>query len=87
MGVRVDRFWVVYVSATMEAIHPDCLFISEGAIRDYMKAHPMPEDPIYSPENLIGDITDSTGFLSLSDEMKPETREYVAELIGWLMEH
>ncbi|GAI56297.1 unnamed protein product, partial [marine sediment metagenome] len=66
---------------------PDGLFISEEEIRDYMKKHPMPEDPEYSPEDLIKDITDSTGFLSLSDEMKPETREYVAELIGALMEH
>ena len=59
--------------------------ISKEDIREYMKENPMPKDPEYSQEDLIGDVTGTTGFLPLSDAMKPETREYVDELIGELM--
>lgn len=82
MSIKVGRFWLVYESVTMEAFNPEHYGITEEDIRNYMKEHPMPEDPEYSPEDLIKDITDSTGFLSLSSDMKPETREYVAEFIG-----
>lgn len=85
MGIRVGRFWLVYESVTMEAINPIYIGISEEDIRDYMKTHPMPEDSEYSPEDLIRDVTNTSGFLSLSDEMKPETREYTVELIGALL--
>jgi len=85
MGVRVDRFWVVYESVGGNAIDPEYLGISKGKIQEYMKENPMPEDHEYSPEDLIIDVTQSSGFLTLSNDMKPETREYVAELIGELM--
>lgn len=75
---------MVYNSFDMEAINPEYLGISKEDIREYMKENPMPKDPEYSPEDLIGDVTGTTGFLTLSDAMKQETREYVAELIGEL---
>ena len=84
MGVRVDRFWVVYDSVCGEAIDPEYLGISKEDIREYMKENPMPKDPEYSPEDLIIDVTKSSGFLKLPDAMQPETRGYVAELIGEL---
>lgn len=74
----------MYESITMEAINPEYLGISKEDIREYMKENPMPKDPEYSQEDLISDITQSGGFLTLSDAMQPETREYVAELIGAL---
>jgi len=85
MSIQVGRFWLVYESITMESFNPEHYGITEEDIRNYMIDHPMPEDPEYSPEDLIADITDSTGFLSLSDEMKAVTRGYVAELIGALI--
>jgi len=85
MTVKVDRFWIVYESTSMQAIDPDYLCISEEDIREYMKEHPMPDDPHYSVEDLIGDLTMSAGFLTLPDSLKPETRQYVADLIQHLM--
>ena len=84
MGIRVDRFWVVYESIAMEAIDPEYLGIDKEDILKYMKENPMPKDPEYSPEDLIIDVTQSSGFLKLPDAMQPETRGYVAELIGEL---
>jgi len=85
MGIKVDRFWVVYESTTMQAIDPDYLTISEEDIREYMKKHPIPDDPHYSTQDLIWDLTQSAGMLTLSDSLKPETRQYVADLIQELM--
>jgi len=75
----------VYESTTMQAIDPDYLTISEEDIREYMKEHPMPDDPHYSAQDLIWDLTQSAGMLTLSDSLKPETRQYVADLIQELM--
>jgi hypothetical protein len=85
MGIRVERKWVVFESCSMTAIYPDSLGITREEIEEYMKDHPMPEDQFYSKEDLICDVTDTSSMLTLSDELKQDTREYVAELIGALM--
>lgn len=85
MGIRVDRYWVVYDSMSMKAIDPEYLFIAEDKIKEYVKENPMPEDPEYSSEDLIGDITESSGFYTLPDNVKVETRNYVANLLNDLI--
>jgi len=85
MSIQVGRFWVVYESFTMNAIDPEYLSITEEEIREYMKEHPMPDDENYSEEDLIGDITNSSGFYCLPDEIKEETREYVKQLLNDLI--
>ena len=45
----------------------------------------MPEDSAYSAEEMIGDITNSTGALTLPDETKEETAHFVADLINELV--
>jgi len=83
--IRVDRFWVVYSSTTMEAVNPEHLSLTRKEIEEYMKDHPMPEDPEYGREDLIKDLTMSSGFYRLPDNTKEETQEYVAELLNALI--
>ena len=54
-------------------------------IREYMKEHPMPDDENYSEEDLIEDITNSSGFYCLPNGTKEETRKYVAQLLNDLI--
>jgi len=83
--IRVDKFYVVYESTTMEAVNPEHLSLTREEIEEYMKNHPMPEDPAYSKEELIEDLTKSSGFYCLPNDTKEETREYVAELLNALI--
>jgi hypothetical protein len=85
VAIRVEKKWIVYESCSGEAIDPAYLGITREDIEEYMKEHPMPEDPNYSKKDLIGDLTESSGMLTLLDELKQETREYVAEVIGALV--
>jgi len=85
MSVRVGQFLVVYESVTMTPIDPESLSISKEDIEKYMEKHPMPEDPAYTKEDLIADITESNGFYSLPANTKQETRDYVAELLNELL--
>jgi len=85
MGVRCETQRLFYHSFNMEAINPEYLGISEEAIREYMKEHPKPDDPYYSTEDMIYDLTDTSGFLSLSDNVSEETATYMCEMIEDLM--
>jgi len=84
MGVRARKGWYLYHSITCEAVDPQYLGITEEQIKEYLKENPMPEDPGYSIEEMIGDITNSTGALTLPDETKEETADFVATLIDEL---
>jgi len=85
MGVRARKGWYLYHSVTCEAVEPEYLCITEEQIREYLKEHPMPEDSAYSAEEMISDITNSTGALTLPDETKEETAHFVADLINELV--
>ena len=85
MGIRVDDFKVVYESVTMEAINPEYLGITREQIEGYIKEHPYPDDPAYPVEFMIGDITQSSGFYCLPKDIKEETTDFIATLIGELL--
>lgn len=85
MGIRVDDFKVVYDSVTMETIDPLYLSITKQQIEEYLKEHPMPEDPEYSLEDMINDITKSSGFYHLPKATKQDTADFIATLISDLM--
>lgn len=85
MGIRVGDFKVVYESVTMTAIDPEYLGITREQIEDYLKDKPMPDDPAYSVEDMIGDVTASSGFYCLPRDIKDETADFVATLIGDLI--
>lgn len=85
MGIRVGNFKVVYDSITMEAINPEYLTITKEEIMEYVKNKPMPDDPEYSLEDMIGDITDSIGFYTLPKKIKKETANFVATMLNDLI--
>ena len=85
MGIRTGNFKLVYNSFTMETIDPSYLGISKKQITDYLKKHSMPDDPEYSVEDMVGDISESSGFYCLPDKVKDETANFVATLISDLM--
>ena len=83
--IRIERKIVAFDSMTYNAINPEYLGISEAQIREYMKEHPMPEDPEYTPEELINDLTASSGMYCLSSNVKAETIEYIENLLNALL--
>ena len=85
MSIRVEPKIIVYESVTMTAIDPEHLGFKEDEIRRYMKENPMPDDPSYSSNDLVIDLTESAGILTLPDGVTPETMDYVAELIQALI--
>ena len=85
MSIRCGNFKVIYESVTMQAITPSDLGLSADSIRQYLATHPFPEDPAYSAEDFIGDVTQSSGFYCLPQDTKSETDDYIADCIQELM--
>jgi len=85
MSIRWGSFKVVYHSTTMEAVNPEYLGITTEQIRNYLKKNPMPDDPAYSVEDLIDDITKSSGFYTLPKDIRDETADFVVTLIDELL--
>ena len=83
--IKIEQKLVAFDSMTYNAINPEYLGISEDQIRDYIKEHPMPEDPNYTAEDLIADLTHSSGMYCLPSNVKTETIEYVEELLNALI--
>jgi hypothetical protein len=77
---KVDDSYGIWAGYTCEFINPATLLISEERIKDYVKDNPFPEDPDYSLENCIDDLTRSEGSYIIPTK-KRETAEYIAELI------
>ena len=83
--IRIEQKVVAFDSMTYDAINPEYLGISEAQIRDYIKEHPMPEDPNYTAEDLIADLTHSSGMYCLPSNVKVETIEYIEGLLNTLV--
>lgn len=85
MGIRIGNFKMVYESTCMEAIDCQYLGITREKMEEYLKEHPMPDDPEYSLEDMIGDITGSSGFYILPNKIQDDTANFIATLIGDFM--
>ena len=83
--IRIENKLIAYDSVTMTAIEPQYLGITEKEIIEYMKDHPMPEDPLYCPQELIADLTGSEGMYILPAGIKEETIQYIEDLLNQLM--
>ena len=83
--IRIESKLLAIDSVTMEPIYPQFAGITEDELRAYIKEHPMPEDPNYSPEDLIMDLTRSEGIYILPFNVKEETIDYVQELLNTLI--
>ena len=69
----------------MEAFNPEHNRIREEKIREYLKIHPMPDDPEYKSEDLIYDLTESSGMYTLPLAVKESTIDYVADILNTLL--
>ena len=85
MAIRIERKLVCYESVTMEAINPQFHNISKEKIIRYMKNNPMPNDPAYSKEDLILDLTQSQGMYTLPNNVRQETIEYIENLLNTIL--
>ena len=83
--IRIEQKLIAYDSITWEPINPEFIGITEKEIIDYMKEHPMPKDPNYTPKDLIADLTHSSGMYCLPSNVKVETIEYIEELLNTLV--
>ena len=83
--IECKKVWLVYESNTSTALDPEYLSITEDDIYEYMKENKMPEDPAYSKSDLILDLTKSSGFYQLPDEIKKETINYIVDMLNDLV--
>lgn len=84
MGVRIKKRYVVFDSITGYVFEPEWAKITKENIEKYLEEHPMPEDPKYTKEDLINDLTNMTGGLLLSEDLKGETISFLEDMIGEL---
>ena len=82
--IKIRRCWVAYEDTLSTAVDPEYLPITREDIENYIKEHPMPEDPEYTKEDLIYDLTASSGVYTLPDGIKQETADYIEELLNAL---
>lgn len=84
MSVTAHKGYIFYQSCTGIGFDPEYACISKKEIKNYLKENPMPADPEYSEEDLIGDITGSSGIYTLSEKVRPETVSYIQDLLAEL---
>ena len=83
MGIRVEKMTVVYASDTMTAIDPS-IFLKPKEVFIYMLFNPVPKDPNYSAEDLLGD-SESEGFWTLPDTISEEMKDYIEEMMNYFI--
>ena len=82
MGIRIDRWNLVYESVTMTPIEPPTLCATSAKLEKYLKAHPPPKDtPEYNLRNLKDDLN-SEGVWTVPDDISPEWEEYICDLVS-----
>ena len=81
MAIKIEEKVVAYSSITGEAIMPEYLWLNEDDVKRYLDKNKMPKDPNYSVEDIIHDLTSSSGMYTLDPLVKMETREYIAGLL------
>ena len=84
MSIQIRKWYVPIQSITGNVIEPEYMDWKKDDIEEYLKEHPMPEDKNYSKEDLMSDLTDSSGSLTFSSDLKEETIEYLSDLMNWL---
>jgi len=85
MGIRIEKKIMAYESITCTAIDPSYLSLDEDTVRKYLRENLMPEDKLYTEEDLILDLTQSEGVYTLPEGIKEETIEYIEELLNKLV--
>lgn len=77
---KVDDSFGIWDGYNCEFINPEYFRIPEEKIREYLKNNPFPKDPDYSEEDMILDLTDSSGSLIIPSK-SGKTAEFIARMI------
>lgn len=82
MGIRINKWNLVYESVTMTPIEPPTLCVSSDRLEKYLKECPPPKDtPNYTLELLKSDLN-SEGIWTVPDDISPEWDEYICDLVS-----
>lgn len=85
MGFKFEKFGdnglVLWNNTTESSVNAEDLDISEDKLREYLKENPMPKEDNYFENDLIHDLTNSTGAFLIPDELHIETIEFIEDLI------
>ena len=77
---RVDDSFGIWDGYNCEFVNPEYLRIPKEKVREYLKDNPFPKDPDYSEENMILDLTGSSGSLLIPSKSR-KTAEFIARMI------
>lgn len=83
MGVSIKKINTV-VDSNGYLVRPGRLCITEEKILEYIKDHPVPEDPEYNLDGLITGLTDPPTWFIFLPDVKEETMRYIEKLIDEL---
>lgn len=83
-GIRISKKYTAIHSSSCNGVEPEYMNWEEEKIREYLKDHPIPADPNYSESDMIYDLTESGGTLTFSEDLMPQTIEFVEVLMNWL---
>lgn len=83
-GIQVHKCYLAMHSSTCNGVEPEYMNWRGRDIKLYLKSHPMPDDPTYSKEDMINDLTNTGGVLTFPIDIKPETIEFLELLMNWL---
>ncbi|MCK4339656.1 MAG: hypothetical protein KAW87_06695 [Candidatus Cloacimonetes bacterium] len=87
MSIRIERKIIAFYSCTMEPINPEYLSITKYKIRKYINEYQreIPDDPNYSIEDMVHDLTNSSGMYTLPFDTSKAMIEFVEELLNELV--
>ena len=83
--IKIERLWIAYEDTSGEVINPEYFSFKEKDILKYMEENPMPQDLEYTKEDLIYDLTKSSGFYCLPKNIGKKTKEYIENLLNALI--
>jgi len=83
--IRIRNKLVVFESITMNSINPEDFRPYNKWLKKYINKKPFPKDNNYSCNDMIYDLCQSTGMLTLPDNINKETLTYMEDLLNELI--
>lgn len=84
MSIKIRKEFVAIHSMSGDAVAPEYMDWKKLDIREYLQENPFPVDENYSVDDLINDLTDSSGALTFAPIVKDETIKFIETLMNWL---
>jgi len=81
---NIENYFGIFDSFNHQFFDPSYSLIQVEEILSYLAEYPFPADPDYSQEDLIRDLTRSSGSLIIPCKNR-ETAEFICELLNSLL--